>query len=134
MKGLSTVLLKIPGGTGGWQAGHEPAICSHSPKSQPYPGLHQKKCGQQVKGDDPAPLVCTGEVSSGVSLFLSQDFFKEKKSVLVKTKISLGMTWSNMQHGYATHDSEIKSQKWSDLPYPKAFKNRMIIFSVVHWN
>ena len=30
-------------------AGHEPAMCPHSPESRPYPGLHQKKCGQQIK-------------------------------------------------------------------------------------
>lgn len=63
-------------------------------------------------------------------------FFKEKQSALVKTKISLGMTWPNMQHGYATYNSEIKRvKKWSDLPCTKAFKNRMItLFAVVHWN
>ena len=26
-----------------------PAMCTFSPESQPYPGLHQKQCGQQVK-------------------------------------------------------------------------------------
>ncbi|GAB0202912.1 cAMP-dependent protein kinase inhibitor alpha [Grus japonensis] len=26
----------------------EPAMCDHSPESQPYPGLHQKKHDQQV--------------------------------------------------------------------------------------
>ena len=29
------------GGTGGWEAEHEPAVCPHSPESQPYPGLNQ---------------------------------------------------------------------------------------------
>jgi len=29
-------------------------VCSCSPESQPYPGLHQKKCDQQVKGSDSA--------------------------------------------------------------------------------
>jgi len=38
------------GSTDGWQAGHEPAMCPHSPESQPYPGLHQKKRGHQVEG------------------------------------------------------------------------------------
>ena len=39
-------------------AGHEPALCLHSPESQLHPGLHQKKHGQQGKGGDPAPLLC----------------------------------------------------------------------------
>ena len=43
---------KGPLGTSGQQAGHEPAMCPHSPESQPYPGLHQKKCGQQVEWGD----------------------------------------------------------------------------------
>jgi len=46
-------------------AGHEPALCPSSPQSQPYPGLRQKKHGQQVKGSDPAPLLCPDETSPG---------------------------------------------------------------------
>jgi len=32
-----------------------------SPEGQPYPGLHQKQCGQQGKGGDSAPLLHSGE-------------------------------------------------------------------------
>ena len=39
-------------------AGHEPAVCPHSPESQLCPGLHPKQCGQQGEGGDPAPLLC----------------------------------------------------------------------------
>jgi len=41
-------------------------VCPCSPESQPYPRLHQKKCGQQVKGGDSAPLLCIGETLPGV--------------------------------------------------------------------
>jgi len=41
-------------------------VCARSPEGQPYPRLHQKKCGQQVKGGDSAPLLCSGETSPGV--------------------------------------------------------------------
>jgi len=34
-------------------------MCTHSPEGQPYPGLHQKKRGQQVEGGDSAPLLCS---------------------------------------------------------------------------
>jgi len=37
-----------------------------SPEDQPYPGLHQKQCGQQVKRGDSAPLLCSGETPPGV--------------------------------------------------------------------
>ncbi|GAB0177912.1 mitochondrial enolase superfamily member 1 [Grus japonensis] len=37
-----------------------------SPESQPCPGLHQKRCDQQVKGGDPAPLLCSCETPPGV--------------------------------------------------------------------
>jgi len=47
---------KGPGGTGGWEAGHEPAVCPQSPESQLYPRLHQK----QVKGANPAHPNCPG--------------------------------------------------------------------------
>ena len=59
LRGLLIVLLL---GTGGWQAGYEPAMCPHSPESQLYPGLHPKG-GQQVEGGDPAPLPCAGETT-----------------------------------------------------------------------
>jgi len=36
-------------------------MCTRSPEGQLYPGLHQKKCGQQVEGGDSAPLLCSGE-------------------------------------------------------------------------
>ena len=38
-------------------------MCPHSPESQPYPGLHQKTCGQQVEEGDPAHLLRAGEAS-----------------------------------------------------------------------
>ena len=36
-------------------------MCAGSPQGQPCPGLHQEKSGQQVKGRDAAPLLCSGE-------------------------------------------------------------------------
>jgi len=41
-------------------------MCAHSPESQPYLRLHQKKHGQQVKGGDSAPLLHSGETPPGV--------------------------------------------------------------------
>ena len=54
------------GNTGAWQSVHAPIMCPCSPDSQLYPGLLQKRHGNQGKGGDPAPLHCTGEVSPGV--------------------------------------------------------------------
>jgi len=66
MKGLTAALHREGlEGSGGWKVGHEPAVCAHSPEGQPYLGLHQKS-GQQVKGGDSAPLLCSGETSPGV--------------------------------------------------------------------
>lgn len=47
-------------------SGHEPVMGPCSPESQLYPGLHQNKHIQQIKGGDPAPLPCTVETSHGV--------------------------------------------------------------------
>jgi len=41
-------------------------MCARSPEGQLYPGLHQKKYGQQVEGGDSVPLLCSGETSAGV--------------------------------------------------------------------
>jgi len=41
-------------------------MCARSPEHQPYFGLHQEKCGQQVKGGDSATLLWSGETSPGV--------------------------------------------------------------------
>ncbi|GAB0179235.1 triadin [Grus japonensis] len=35
-------------------------------KAKPCPGVHQKKCDQQVEGGDPAPLLRSGETPPGV--------------------------------------------------------------------
>ena len=45
---------------------HELARCPHSPERRPYPGLHQKKHGQQVEGCDSAPLLHSAETPPGV--------------------------------------------------------------------
>ena len=47
-------------------AGHVPAMCPCSLESQPYPGLHQKQCGQQGERGDPALWLCAGESSPGI--------------------------------------------------------------------
>ncbi|KAK4827389.1 hypothetical protein QYF61_017794 [Mycteria americana] len=41
-------------------------MCTRSPEGQLYPGLHQKKRGQQIGGGDSAPLLHSGETSPGV--------------------------------------------------------------------
>ena len=45
----------------GWKAGHESTMCARRSEGQPYPGLHQKKCGQQVEWGDSASLLCSGK-------------------------------------------------------------------------
>lgn len=48
------------------KAGPEPAVCSFSIESQQYPGLHQKRDGQQGEEGDFSPLLCPCETPSGV--------------------------------------------------------------------
>ena len=45
---------------------YELAVCTCSPEGQPYPGLHHKQHGQQVKRRNSAPLLCSGETPPGV--------------------------------------------------------------------
>lgn len=70
MKGLRPA-LQIK--TWGWKAGCEVAMCTHSPRSQLYSGLHQEKGGQQIKGGQPhpheiPPVVLFPHVESSTSL------------------------------------------------------------------
>lgn len=42
------------------------SMCTCSPERQPHPGLHEKNCGQDVKGGDSAPLLCLVETPQRV--------------------------------------------------------------------
>jgi len=41
-------------------------MCAHSSEGQPFAGLSQKKCSQQLEGGDSAALLCSGETPPGV--------------------------------------------------------------------
>jgi len=41
-------------------------MCACSLKGKPYPGMHQRKGGQQVEGGDSVPLLHSGETPPGV--------------------------------------------------------------------
>ena len=66
MKGLGVALPRRTWRIGGRKAGYEPTMSTCSPEGQPYPGLHQKKRGHQVKGGDSAILLCSGVTPPGV--------------------------------------------------------------------
>lgn len=53
-------------GNGSRKAGHEPAMCTYSPESQPNPRLHQRKHNKEVKGGDSAFLLCSGATLPGM--------------------------------------------------------------------
>lgn len=52
------------GGACGWEAGHNPAMCSHSPESWLYPGLHPKAAW--LAGWVRRILLCSGGIPPGV--------------------------------------------------------------------
>lgn len=57
-------------------------MCSSSPESQLYPKLHQKNCGQQVEGDDSAPLLQSHETPLGVLCPILESSVREKHGPL----------------------------------------------------
>ena len=46
---VSHLALSAIGGSGGWKAGHEPAVCAYSLEGQQYFGQHQKRDGGRVR-------------------------------------------------------------------------------------
>jgi len=48
------------------KAGYEPAMCACSTEGQQYPGLPQKRGGQQSEVGDCPPLLCPREALSGL--------------------------------------------------------------------
>jgi len=72
-------------------------MCPCSAESQPYPGLHQKKHGQQVKGGDSIPLFCTGEASPGV-LCLDTESSVQERCEPVRVHPNEG--WSSTHNNY----------------------------------
>lgn len=54
------------GKTGGWKIKYQLTMCTCSPESQFYPGLHKGNHGHQVKGDDSLPFLCSHESPSGM--------------------------------------------------------------------
>ncbi|GAB0185419.1 hypothetical protein GRJ2_001007200 [Grus japonensis] len=66
MNGLRAALRRRTPEYWWMKIGHELAMCTSSPESQPHPGLHQKKGDQQVEGDDSPPLLHSHQTPPGV--------------------------------------------------------------------
>jgi len=49
MNGLRAALQRKTWGYWWTKIGHEPAMCTYSPESQSYLGLHNKKCGHRSR-------------------------------------------------------------------------------------
>ena len=73
----------------------QPATCVYSPENQLYPGLHQKKHGQQVEGGDRAPLLCADKASPGV-------LYPDVESSVQKKQRSVGV------HPEEGHKSDLR--------------------------
>lgn len=70
----------------------------HSSGSQPYPGWHQKKCDQQVEGNDPPPLHWSDGNPPGVLYSSLESHYKKHIDLLEwirrrATKIIRGMEY-----------------------------------------
>ena len=124
------------GGTGGWEAQHEVAICICSPESQLYPGLHQEKRGQQVEGGHSAPLLSPWKATlhSSTTLItqhlllttntglLSACFEKKKKRLSHSSLTSLLVTFPVFFSSNPKNESKNKtpSQHFPLLSFPQS--------------
>ncbi|KAK4813526.1 hypothetical protein QYF61_009252 [Mycteria americana] len=87
-------------------------MCAHSPESQPYPGLRPKKRGQQTKGGDAPPLLCSGETPLEYCVQLwgpqhrkDMDLLERVQRRVMKMIQGLGRT-SSMKKGSVHYVSE----------------------------
>ena len=88
-----------------------------SPESQPYPGLHQKQCGQQVKGGDSATLLwwelTWSLASSSGALSTGKTWTCWSRSRGGPQKWSEGWNISPMRKGWESWG--LKKRLWGDL-------------------
>jgi len=65
---------------------------AHSPEDQPYPGLHQEKCDQQVEGGDSASLLCSAlvrpQLQSCIQLWSPQQKKNMEQLLWVQKKVT----------------------------------------------
>jgi len=104
------------GGIGHWD---DPAIFAHSPEGELYPGLHQKKCGQQGK-EGILPLcsaLVTAHLESYIQLWSPQhrkdtDLFEQVQRTPQQS--SEGWNISPMRKGCKSRDCSTLRRKSSE--------------------
>ena len=110
------------GDTGGHKNGHEPVMCDWSPESQPYPGLNQKKCGQQTDGGHFDSLLwwepAWSTASSSGALSIAKRWTCWRGSRGGPRKLSEGWNTSPMRKGWESWGySAFRRQDFGDTTY-----------------
>ncbi|PKU46697.1 protein o- case- hypothetical protein [Limosa lapponica baueri] len=101
-------------------------MCARSPESQLYPGLRQKKCGQQVEGGDSAPLVRSGETSPGYCVQLWRRQHKKDLDVLEQVQRRATKMLGGMEYLY--YEDWLKELKLFSLEKKRLWGELIVAF------
>lgn len=101
-------------------AGCESALYLEAKKANGIPGMHYKKCGQQIKGGDLSPLFCPGKATFGVLCLI----------VFILMAISKPMLFSNTIEQSSRHYRSIieeSAQLWMLFQDTDINKNHAVL-------